>query len=81
MKNEAKVKALEADIEQLQRALNNQNLVASHVGSPANLGALKRIEEKQKQIAQLTNEPTPTRPAKMRATKKPAKKTPKRKKK
>lgn len=55
MRNDSKIKTIEADIEQLRRALTNQNLVASHPGSPLNKAARERIQKKQNEIEVLRN--------------------------
>lgn len=74
--NEARIKMLELDVEQLHRALTNQNLAASQQGSEANKGALRRIEQKQKEIESLRKQSEPKSKPKSKA-----KKTAKRKKK
>ena len=53
MKNAARIRNLELDIEQLRRALANPNMAASQRGSPENKGALGRIEKHQKRIETL----------------------------
>jgi hypothetical protein len=43
---------LERDLAQLERALSNPNLAASHRWSPANKEALERIGQKRVRMAQ-----------------------------
>jgi len=56
MKNAARIRKLELDIEQLRRALANPNMAASQRDSPENKGALERIEKHQKEVETLRSE-------------------------
>jgi hypothetical protein len=48
---------LERDIAQLERAINNQTLAASHRGSLENKAALERIARKRMRLAELREVP------------------------